>query len=392
MKKLLLSIALLVGVGLSCSGQGRLVSVLREQTLTLDQQIDSVIQEFGINVNAKDLDNAFRLLQRFGRSVRYVALSYSTVDPLGDSITATGLLTFPAHGGIRGVVEIPPYSREKALCGTRRLYTTEGLASVLGYVTLIPDNIGYGGTESLPIAYQMCDHSALISAHLREAASEYFVQYRKRKLPGKSIIFGYSLGAANALALAYYYAEHSRVKVKALCLGGGAYDPSLALEHTLKKGTLNYMIYPGFIRSLNAWCHAGLHPENLFQGQVLEEFDLVSGGEYNPKDLADKYGTDVHSYLHPDFFSGKANPDIPRLKASLASLAIPKEAHKPLPASVKVVVRHSATDDIVPVECSDHLVKQLKAPGRLVLYNRNKHRTHYETAVLSFIDLFLLLI
>lgn len=255
------------------SAQNRLVSVLREQTLTLDQQIDSVIQEFGIDVKAKDLDNAFRLLQRFGRSVRYVALSYRTVDPLGEPIIATGLLSFPAHGFIHGVVEIPPYSREKAMCGTRRLYTTEGLTSVLGYVALIPDNIGYGGTESLPIAYQICEHSALVSAHLREAAAEYFAQYRKRKLPSKSIIFGYSLGAANALALAYYYTEQPtrKVKVKALCLGSGAYNPSLALEHTLKNGSLNYMIYPGFVRSLNVWCHAGLHLENLFKGQVLDD-------------------------------------------------------------------------------------------------------------------------
>lgn len=96
--------------------------------------------------------------------------------------------------------------------------------------------------------------------------------------------------------------------------------------------------------------------------------------------------------MHPDFFSGKENPDISRLKAALAFLAIPREAHKPLPASIKVVVRHSAEDDIVPVECSDQLVKQLKGPGRLVIYKRGKHGTHYETAVHSFIDLGLLLI
>lgn len=392
MKKLLLSIALLVGVGLSCSGQGRLVSVLKEQTLTLDQQIDSVIQEFGVDVRAKDMGRAVRLLQQFGRSVRYVAISYRTVDPLGNPVIASGLISFPAHGSIRGVVEIPPYSRQKSFCGTKRLYTTEGMTSVLGYITLIPDNIGYGSTESLPIAYQMCDNSALVSAHLREAAEEYFIQNRKRKMPSSSIIFGYSLGAANALALAYYYSEQTKVKVKAVCLGSGAYDPSLALEHTLQSGTIHYLIYPGIVSSLNAWKHAGLAPENLFKGRVLEEFDLIAGGNDSPKDLADQYGTDVHTYLHPDFFNGKGNSDILRLKETLASLTIPKEDKHPLPASVKVIIRHSVEDDIVPVACSDRMVRQLRAPGRLVQYFRVKKGTHYETAVFSFIDLGLLLL
>lgn len=392
MKKQIVIVLLSLLSWLPASGQGRLVSVLGEQTLTLDQQVDSVIHEFGIDVKARDLDKAVRLLQKFGKSVRYVAITYRSVDPLGNPVTASGLITLPARGPIRGVVEILPYSRQKSFCGTNRLYTTEGLASVLGYITLIPDTIGYGATEALPVAYQLCENGALVSAHLREAAEEYLSKYRNLKMPSRSIIFGYSLGAANALALAYHYAGQSRVKIEALCLGSGAYDPSLVLEHTLQNGRINYLIYPGFAHSLNTWKNAGLHPDKLFTGRVLEDYDLISSGRSNPKDMAGMYGSDVRSYLHPDFFSGQDNEDILRLKASLASLAIPKEAKRPLPSSVKVVIRHSAEDDIVPVACSDRLVQQLRAPGHLVQYIRSKKGTHYETAVLSFIDLALLLL
>mgnify|MGYP006916060519 CR=1 FL=1 len=42
-------------------GQDRFVSVLREQTLTLDQQLDSVMQEFGQNVGQELIEqNAAR--------------------------------------------------------------------------------------------------------------------------------------------------------------------------------------------------------------------------------------------------------------------------------------------------------------------------------------------
>ena len=391
-KHWLVTALLLLCVWIPLSAQGRLVSVLGEQTLTLDQQLDSVIQEFGIDVRQQDLSRVSSLLRKFGTSVRVVAVSYRSADPLGNEVVASGLISFPTRGFLRGTVEMLPYNREKSLCGTRRLYTTEVLASALGYVTLVPDNIGYGTTDSLTVAYQMSENSALIASHLREAAQEFFTRQLRRKLPRKTTLFGYSLGAPNALALAYLYAGRKDIKLKAVCLGSGAYNPLMVLEHTLENGQINYLIYPGFMQSLNAWSQADLHPEKLFKGRVLEDFALVSGGTLSPKDMAQVYGTDVRNYLHPDFFTAEGNDDIDRLKEGLASLAIPQESKRPLPSSTKVVIRHSAADDIVPVSCSDQLVKQLRSIFHPVIYRRDRSGTHYETATRSFIDLALLLL
>ncbi len=374
--------------------QERLVSVLGQQTLTLEQQIDSVVLEFGLDVQKKDLAHAFRLLKLIKRRIRCVALTYHTVDPKGRDVIASGLVSYPEHGWWRGTVEMSPYNREKFLCGSSRLYTTEVLASVLGYVTLIPDNIGYGATDSLDIAYQMSENSALVSAHLREAAAEYFSKHLDKKLPRKTFIFGYSLGAPNALALAYHYADkpESNVHLKAVCLGGGAYNPTLAFDLILSRGGISYLFYPGLVRSLNSWKDTGLDPSQLFCGRVLEEYETISRGFTSPLDLAREYGTDIHSYLNPNFFNGHESPDILRLREALTSLSIPPESIHPLPVSVEVVLRHSAEDDIVPVACTDALYSRLKAPLHHVIYRRGKKGTHYETAVRSFIDLALLLL
>lgn len=391
-KAILLTASLLLC--LRVSGQGRLVSVQREQTLSLKQQIDSVVREFGLDVQKNDLALAFRLLKLIKRDVHCVAITYRTVDPKGREVTASGLISYPERGGWRGTVEMSPYNREKPLCGTSRLYTTEVLASVLGYVTLIPDNIGYGATDSLAIAYQMSGNSALVSAHLREAATEYFRKYLKRQLPRNTYLFGYSLGAPNALALAYHYADNpqSDVRMKAVCLGSGAYDPELAFELILARGEVSYLFYPGLVRSLNSWMDTGLDPSKLFCGKVLEDYEIISEGQTSPLNLAREYGTDIHSFLHPDFFNGQGNPDILQLKEALKSLSIPRERLRPLPASVEVVLRHSAQDDIVPVACTDTLYQHMKAPWHTVIYRRDKKGTHYETAVRSFIDLALLLL
>ena len=375
-------------------GQGRLVSVQREQILSLEQQIDSVVLEFGLDVQQKDLAYAFRILKLIKREVHCVALTYRTVDPKGREVIASGLISYPEHGRWRGTVEMSPYNREKPLCGSSRLYTTEVLASVLGYVTLIPDNIGYGATDSLAIAYQMSGNSALVSAHLRDAAKEYFRDHLDRKLPRNTFLFGYSLGAPNALALAYHYADHpeSDIRLKAVCLGSGAYNPTLASEQILSRGEVSYLFYPGLVRSLNSWLDTGLDPSQLFCGRVLEDYETISEGMKSPLDLAREYGTDIHTYLHPNFFNGQESLDIIGLKEALKFLSIPPESVRPLPASVEVVLRHSAEDNIVPVACTDALYQQLKAPWHSVIYHRNKKGTHYETAVRSFIDLALLLL
>ena len=392
MKKFLLIIALFQLVLFSASGQERLVSVLGEQTLTLEQQIDSVIQEFGITTRKEDLGKAFRILRILGKRIHCVAVSYQTVDPKGRETVASGLIAFPEHGSYRGTVQMLPYNREKSICGSCRLYSPEVMASILGYVTLIPDNIGYGSTDSLTIAYQMCENSAVTASHLRDAAREYFAQYRKKKLPANTYIFGYSLGAPSALVLAYQYAKTPGIRLKGLCIGSGAYDPALVLEHSLATGEMGYMIYPGFARSLNAWTDAGLHPENLFKGRVLEEFSKIADGSRNPRDLAEEYGNNVHDYMHPDFFTDEENDDIRRMRKALAGLSVLENEIKPLPSTTQVIVRHSRDDEIVPVICSDRLVKQLRAPFHWVNYFRDSKRNHYQSGPMSFMDLFLMLL
>lgn len=391
MKRILFVFVLSLLALASAAGQGRLVATLQEQTLSLDQQIDSVLQEFGLVTREEDLGKAFRILKTLGRDVHCVAVSYQTVDPLGRETIASGLIAFPEHGRIRGTVLMLPYSREKSLCGSLRLYSPEVMASILGYVTLIPDDIGYGSSDSLAIAYQMCENSAIVASHLQEAAGEYFAQYRDRKLPVNTYIFGYSLGAPGALALAYRYAKMPGIRLKGLCIGSGAYDPSLVLEHSVATGEMDYMIYPGFVRSLNAWAGTSLHPEHLFKGRVLQDFAKIADGSLNPKALAEEYGSDVHDYLHPDFFTEKENDDIRQLKAALAGLSVLQDGNSPLPSTTRVIIRHSKDDEIVPVICSDRLVKQLRAPFHRVIYFRDNNRTHHQTGPMSFIDLFLML-
>jgi hypothetical protein len=103
--------------------------------------------------------------------------------------------------------------------------------------------------------------------------------------------------------------------------------------------------------------------------------------------MAGIYGEDLHTYLRPELFTPEGTPELERIKAIMDTFAVPGPQSQPIPPSVKVVIRHSEKDDIIPVVCADLLYYQIKQSVPSVTYHRDRKGTHYETAVRSFSDL-----
>lgn len=94
-------------------GQQRLLSIMDQQDLTLEQQVDSVIVEFGLDVKEQELSRLLGMLGRLGGKTRCVAVSYRTEDPKGGEVEASGKEPLRdsayvydrghgSHAGIRG--------------------------------------------------------------------------------------------------------------------------------------------------------------------------------------------------------------------------------------------------------------------------------------------------
>ena len=390
MKKLKLLVLILCI--LTCApahGQEYLVSVLKERSMNFDAQLDSILTDFGAFVDTEQYRSIINTARKIGRPTHYVAVEYNTVDPKGNPIVASGIIAYPEKGKFRGTVEVSPYTKEKYLCGTARMFAAECMPTNFGYVTLLPDTIGYGSTADLPIAYLMYENVARVSADLRMAAREFFAaQGEGRTLPDKTIFFGYSLGAPGALETACYYTAHPEygVKIKRICIGSGAYHPELALQNTVYKGEITYLIYPGIALSLNTWLDLGLDYNKLFWGDVIDDFDKICDGMSNMREMAERYGFRVQNYLYPDFFLPEKNGDIDRLVEGLKSLHVPSEGYV-LPRNVKINMHHCVEDLFVPVECSDLLYEELKKNYRHVNYIRIPKGTHYDGAAITLADL-----
>lgn len=394
MKRALL-LATFIFVCLEGRAQEFFVRAPASQTLSARAQIDSLLTEFGEDFDSQHYTLPLSLAASLGKTVRMTAITYRTQDPLGNEVLASGLVAYPVKGAFRGTVEVAPFSKEKGLSGSKRLYTLETLPSLLGYVVIVPDTIGYGISEDEVIPLLLNRNTAQVSADMRQAVTEYFRSVgEKRALSSETSLFGYSLGAPGALALACHYAAHPElgVKLRQIYLGGGAYDPGLSLRGTFQLGENGFLLFPAITLSLNRWKGLELDPAQLFIGNVLRDFDYIASCRENPADMAQRYGTDVHTYLHPDCFREGYNEDLRRLMKDLENLVVPGPGED-FPHNVPVYVRHSAQDTYIPVECSDRLVQELRKAGHLaVFYHRDRSGTHNETAARSFLDLILMLL
>ena len=392
MRSRLFMLVLLLSLCFQAHAQQRLVSVTYDRVMTPFEQFNTAFETYPGVLDQADYAFFIKFMGSIGRNVHFVCLNYRTEDPDGKEVIASGLLALP-EGRLRGVISVSPMCREKPIACTVHQWALECFPSMRGYAVLMPDTIGYGATQDEVVALLMFENVALTSVHFRQAAQEYLDSLEKpRKLPARTIVYGYSMGAAGALATACHYHAHPELKVKphALYLGGGVYDPALTIEAAIAAGVNEYLLYPAIARSLNRWRGLNLDYSQLLQGKVLEDFERLSSCESDMTELAKEYGRDLHVYMHPDWFTPERNPEIRRLTEHLKKLKVTVDRHS-LPKGLKIYLRHAAEDHYVPVVSTDSFRKELREAGYTnVTYFRDKHGDHLYQGGRAIMELILL--
>ena len=362
-----------------------LLAVPEERDFTGTEIIETLYDSFGFVFEKygvpRKLDRIAPLLDDLHAAV----LLYRTVDPTGKPVTASGLVVWPQHRHIQGVIEISPITKPLSSCGSSKVLMPEDIPAGFGYAILIPDMIGYGSTEGEPVTFLINDATARVAADLRKAAETYFRTYRSRALPRSSIIAGYSIGATSALALARFYHLHPEYNVhpKALFIGGGMYDARTAVESYSRSGRMDYFLIPSLAWAFDQYFHLGLDFSKIFTGEVLADFERVHTLRDDPLKLAERYGSDLHGYMHPDFFTPERNDDLNRLLEAMDSQTLIYDGiRRDLDRKTDIFIFHSAQDQIVPVECADALYRRLYSPFRNTHYLRSPRESHHSEGIL----------
>jgi len=294
------------------------------------------------------------------------AISYPTVDPNGEPVTASGLVYHPLNRKSKGVIIFMPMAHLNRDGGTSEdLYVTEGMMIMLGYTVIVPNFIGSGISKDKKTPFLMADNTGRVAWDMHRAAAQYLWDQFKYVFPTEISILGYSLGGSAALATQKHIETfHSQVtKIKEVFAGGGPYDLPVAFNAYARTGVTEYPAVPHTIIAYDHYYKLNLDYSKIFTGTLLENNNYRTWfhGEYDSAMLKEMLGLNLHAYMHEDFFKPfeQQNEEFKKLHKYLPENSV-TEGWRP---KAPIFLVHSNEDIIVPVECADVALKKLRKAG-----------------------------
>ena len=304
---------------------------------------------------------------------RVAALSYPTVDPNGKEVIASGLVFHPVSKKSKGVIDFMPTAHmDSEGGGTDELYAVEGILILMGYTVIIPDLLGSGISKDMPIPFLFAENTGRVAYDMRRAAAQYLWDEFRYQIPSQTIIMGYSLGGSAALAAQKYYeTRHSnRVKVKEVYASSGAYDLEIAFKVFAKTGFSDYPSIPNIILGFKHYYFdergQTLDLSQIFTGELLANYANWFGGTYTSPEIMEMLGSNLHAYLHEDFFKPyeQQNPAFQSLYPYLKENTL-IEGWSP---KAPITMTHATVDSYVPTACADAAVKNFRRAGTNISY------------------------
>lgn len=322
---------------------------------------------------------------------RVAALEYATVDPNGNPVKASGVVFHPINKKSKGVIEVLPTARVGIAGASEELYALEGIPALLGYTVLVPDLLGFGVSKEMVSPFLMVENTGRVTYDFRRAAASFLWDEFKFDLPSETIILGFSLGGSAAMATQKYYeVYHSNtVKIKEVRAGGGAYDLPTAFKTFARTGLSDYPSIPNTILAFDHYYKLNLDFNQVFTGDLLSYYGDLYSGTYTREEMMELLGSDLHAYMHEDFFKpfDQQNSEIKKLHPLLIENSVSIGWHPKAP----VYLSHAGVDTYVPLECAEVAVKNWRRAGSNIsftIYPGNHYTVgylHFLRSILSFL-------
>jgi pimeloyl-ACP methyl ester carboxylesterase len=274
---------------------------------------------------AVDLDHNFTI-----EDVSSFKITFQTRNYENTIQEASGVVFLPRETEPKGIVFLQHstiHSNDDAPSNGRigvNEYTLGSIYAASGYLTLMPDHIGYGSTSSERHLYEVKQAYALSSYDMLRAGHSFLTDM-EFEIPESLFLVGYSNGGYATLAFQQYLEEEAEVEITSTYAGAGAYDKSSFAKSILFKdedltfiGTYLWVLdvynslYPKLNRDWNEYLQEPyastleslgeiraavpdslitLNPKNLFTENfingILDGTDEVFLGEISKNDVID---------------------------------------------------------------------------------------------------------
>jgi pimeloyl-ACP methyl ester carboxylesterase len=333
------------------------------------------------------------LAQLLQYDVETYTIVYNTVYK-GEPVEASGLIMVPKE-----MVEAAPlvslqhgtiFRKDEAPSVRGGFQGVEFFASA-GYVTLMPDYLGYGSSSHIFHPYYDSEHSAATVIDLIKAAKEFLA---KEEVAFNEELFlaGYSEGGYVTLAAAKEIETDPihGLSVTAIAAGAGGYDLTEMLTSITSS---DYYAYPGYLAFvLKSYHHTygwKMPLSHFFREKYADAILKFVDGEHGGGYINSQLTTHVPSLFNPSFLENLAKTDgETELKNALIL-----NSTAGWKTDTPVRLYHGTRDEIIPFQNSEKTLANFKAAGSdgvtLTAIPNGTHGSSFEPMLRDFIPWFL---
>lgn len=348
-------------IGLSCAPE--IFDAQKIVTLLGDQ-----IQDFGLSEGVLEL--LINILNKNG-DIKISRVIYTTNDPKGNVVEASGLVAFPTSLPETGLIDRST-TYDKITSVQHYTCNIDEAPSVLDLpvemlvsmkagndVVVLSDYVGYGvsRTGDLQHPYIHNKLTGAACADLIEAAQDYVAQEGLTRAKDWEIeLMGYSQGGAATISTLLELEARGYENIGKVYAGGGPHDLIGFMDKFIKNPETPFR-RTGFIAYLIRGLVYGDRLDVDFHN-VFNEYVFTSGAfdkfsTLGVDDWSGILGTDIRNLLHADFFAAdndyNGNEDVKKVIESVNRNSV---INYNLKNASHVTLYHSPSDDTVLYDCS----------------------------------------
>lgn len=298
--------------------------------------------------------------------VRVEVINYHTVNPKGEPVVASGIISYPLTGSRDKTVLAERFTISKGSeAPSEKMASMESALSLFECLVVSPDLIGFGATEKLPHPYLHAENTAQVSIDMLFAVREYFAS-KEEPLSPEIYIVGYSQGGAASLAVQKMIEEKyiSDIEIVQTMAGGGPYDLTGMFDEVVKNDYTGYPCsIPLTVIGMDYGDNLDLDYSQILIDPLLSNYDeWVNSKQYTTGSINEKIGTrKVSEIMHPDMFTKEKNSHLNKFYASLKKNSLIDWTPK-----APIMLVHGTKDDVVPFFCSENACNSFKERGAKV--------------------------
>jgi predicted esterase len=311
-------------------------------------------------------------------------INYSTIDPQGNLVVASGALFIPRGRNNLSIMSLHhgTVTSRTQVASANPFNTGEGLiAAALGYLALEPDYLGLGDSNILHPYHNAKSSANAVIDFIRAGRS--YASSKNITLNGQVFLAGYSEGGYVTLAAHKEIEQNysNEIKVTASSPMAGAYDLNLTASTILQQSTYNQPSYLAFFFQAYNSIYGWNRINDVFNSPYAERIPSLYDGTKTTDQINAQLTVNVNQLFKQSFLSSFLSGKETAITAAFtANSLLNWTPHAP------IRFYHGNADEYVPYQNSVNALNYFKLQGSTVELITINGGTHESAGIPSILD------